>query len=129
MSVIYRDNRTRYSMQFIADILKKLSADGKINVKDLYELSEADVIKIIENSEYAKAFEIWKNAEKVKTTDTKPSNVYYVHHGSKVRYIDPLVKGERISRVCKIAKNYIDKNLAFDMNKYVYLDGIKEDLL
>lgn len=129
MSVIYRNNRTRYSMQFIADILKKLSADGKINVKDLYELSEADVIKIIENSEYTKAFEIWKNAEKVKTTDTKPSNVYYVHHGSKVRYIDPLVKGERISKVCKIAKNYIDKNLAFDMNKYVYLDGIKEDLL
>lgn len=128
MSVIYRDDRTRYSMQFIADILKKLNEDGKISVEDLYRLSEAEVIKIIEKSKYSKAFKIWKNARKVKISDTEPSGVYFVHHGSKVRYIDPLAKGERISKICKIAKGYIEKNLAYDMNKYVYLDGIKENL-
>ena len=53
---------------------------------------------------------------------TEPTNVYYVNHGAKVRYIDPLVKGERISNICKIAKNMIDKNLSYDMTKYVYLD-------
>ena len=129
MSVFYRDDSKRYSMQLVADILKNLSEDGKISVRDLYELSEAEVIKIIEDSKYRNAFEIWKNAKEVKTSSVKPSGVYYVHHGAKVRYIDPLVKGERISKICKIAKKYIDKNLAYDMSNYVYLDGIKADLL
>ena len=61
LSIIYREDRTRYSMQFIADILKKLSND-------------------------------------------------------------PLVNGERISVICKIANNMINKNLSYDMNNYVYLD-------
>lgn len=88
LSIIYREDRTRYSMQLIADIIKSLNKDGKISKKE-------------------------------------PSNVYYVHHGAKVRYIDPLLNGNRISETCKIAKNMIDKNLSYDMSNYVYLDGIK----
>jgi len=129
MSMTYRDDRTRYSMQFIADILKKLKDDGEISVKDLYKLSEADVIKIIEKSKYSKTFDIWRNAKKVQISSTEPNGVYFVHHGSKVRYIDPLVKGKRISEICKISKNYIDKNLSYDMGNYVYLEGIKENFL
>ena len=60
--------------------------------------------------------------KKLRTSDEEPKDVYYVHHGAKVRYIDPLVNGERISNICKIAKNMIDKNLSYDMTKYVYLD-------
>ena len=48
--------------------------------------------------------------------------MYSVHHGAKVRYIDPLVNGERISKVCKEAKEMIERNLAYDMSNYVYLD-------
>ena len=122
LSVIYREDRTRYSMQLIADILKRLSDENKITKEDLYKLKESDVISIIENSKYSKIFNIWKHAKKVKTSKEKPENVYYVHHGAKVRYIDPLFNGERMSKCCKIAKKYIDNNLAYDMNNYVYLD-------
>ncbi len=122
LSVIYREDRTRYSMQLIADILKRLSDENKITKEDLYKLKESDVISIIENSKYSKIFDIWKYAKKVKTSKEKPENVYYVHHGAKVRYIDPLFNGERMSKCCKIAKKYIDNNLAYDMNNYVYLD-------
>ena len=122
LSVIYREDRTRYSMQLIADILKRLSYENKITKEDLYKLKESDVISIIENSKYSKIFNIWKYAKKVKTSKEKPENVYYVHHGAKVRYIDPLFNGERMSKCCKIAKKYIDNNLAYDMNNYVYLD-------
>ena len=122
LSVIYREDRTRYSMQLIADILKRLSDENKITKEDLYKLKESDVISIIENSKYSKIFNIWKYAKKVKTSKEKPENVYYVHHGAKVRYIDPLFNGERMSKCCKIAKKYIDNNLAYDMNNYVYLD-------
>ena len=122
LSVIYREDRTRYSMQFLADILKRLSNENKISQKDLYTLKESEVINIIENSDYSKLFNIWKNAKKVKISKEEPKNVYYVHHGVKVRYIDPLFKGKRMSKCCKIANKLIEKNLNYDMNNYVYLD-------
>ena len=122
LSVIYRDDRTRYSMQLLADIVKKLNEENLLTLEDLYNLKESEVIEMIENHEYKEIFNTWKKAKKVKTSDEEPKDVYYVHHGAKVRYIDPLVNGERISNICKIAKSMIDKNLSYDMTKYVYLD-------
>ena len=122
LSVIYREDRTRYSMQFIADILKKLNEENKISKKDLYEKKESEVINIIESSKYKEIFNIWKKAKKVQVSTEEPQNVYYVHHGAKIRYIDPLFNGERMSKCCKIAKKMIDNNLSYDMNKFVYLN-------
>jgi hypothetical protein len=122
LSIIYREDRTRYSMQLIADILKRLNNENKISKKDLYMLKESEIINIIDTSKYNEIFNIWKNAKKVKTSKEKPKNVYYVHHGAKVRYIDPLFNGERISKCCKIANKMIENNLDYDMNNYVYLD-------
>lgn len=125
LSVIYREDRTRYSMQFLADIIKELNNNKKITLDDLYSLKESEIIEIIEKSKYKDVYMIWKNCKKVKVADNEPLNVYYVKHGAKIRYIDPLVNGKRISNLCKIAKKMIDKNLAYDMTKYVYIDGIK----
>ena len=122
LSVIYREDRTRYSMRLLADILKRLSNENKISKKDLYELKESEVINIIENSKYNNIFNSWKNAKKVKVSKDEPKDVYYVHHGAKVRYINPLFNGKRISECCKIANKFIEDNLAYDMNNYVYLD-------
>lgn len=122
LSVIYREDRTRYSMQLLADILKRLNEDNIISIEDLYKLKESEVIDIIEKSRYREVFNIWKDAKKVKISKEEPSKVYFVHHGAKIRYIDPLFNGVRMSKACKIAKNMINKNLSFDMNSYIYLD-------
>jgi len=122
LSIIYREDRTRYSMQLLADIIKNLNEESLITKIDLYNLKESEIIEIIENSKYKEIYNIWKNAKKVKTSTEKPNDRYYVCHGAKVRYINPLVKDKRISDICKIAKNMIDKNLSYDMDKYVYLD-------
>ena len=122
LSIIYRDDKTRYSMQLIADIIKKLNEDGLITKEDLYNKKESEVIEIIENSKYKDIFNIWKNAKNIKVSKEKPENVYFVHHGAKIRYIDPLVNKRRISSISKEAKKEIDKNLSYDMNNYVYLD-------
>ena len=122
LSIIYRDDRTRYSMQLLADIIKKLNEDGLITKEDLYNKKESEVIEIIENSKYKEIFNIWKNAKNVKVSKEKPENVYFVHHGAKIRYIDPLVDKRRISSISEEAKKEIDKNLSYDMNNYVYLD-------
>jgi len=109
-------------MQLIADILKKLSDDGKITKKDLYELRESDVIDIINNSKYSEIFNIWRNAKSIKTSKTVPSDVYYVHEQVKIRYIDPLFQGKRISKVSIEARDDIENNLYYKMDNYVYLD-------
>ena len=122
LSIIYREDRTRYSMQLIADIIKKLNEDGLITKEDLYNKKESEIIEIIENSKYKEIFNIWKNAKNVKVSKEKPETVYFVHHGAKIRYIDPLVNKKRISSISEEAKEEIDKNLSYDMNNYVYLD-------
>ncbi len=122
LSIIYRNEKTRYSMQFIADILKKLKEEKRITISDLYKLKESEIIDIIELSRYKDIFNMWRKAKKIKISKEKPLNVYYVHHGAKVRYINPLFNGVRISQVCKVAEKMIEKNLAYDMNNYVYLD-------
>ena len=122
LSIIYREDRTRYSMQLLADIIKKLNEDRLITKEDLYNMKESEVIEIIENSKYKDIFNIWKNAKNIKVSKEKPENVYFVHHGAKIRYIDPLVNKRRISSISEEAKKEIDKNLSYDMDNYVYLD-------
>ena len=128
LSIFYREDRTRYSMQLIADILKKMSEAGRISVADLYQMKESEVIEMILTSDYSDAFLAWQKAKKVKKTKSLeqcPDGVYVVNCQAKVRYIDPLWQGERMSKACKIAKGYIEKNLAYKMEGYLYLPGVK----
>ena len=126
LSVIYREDRTRYSMQLLADIMKKLNEENLVTLEDLYKLKDKDIIEIIRNSKYQNIYEIWEKAKKVKVSASKPKDIYSVHLSAKVRYIDPLVNNERISKICKIAQKQIEKNLSYNMDNYVFLDGIKE---
>lgn len=145
LSIKYRDDKTRYSMQFLADIVKKLNKEKKITKKDLYEKKESEIIELIENSDCKEEFEKWKNATKIITSKNKPTetqkDIYCVNQKAKIRYIDPLVqienkqyqeekgkmrilrtKNERASKVSNLAKKLIEENLKYDMDKYIYLE-------
>jgi hypothetical protein len=128
MSVIYRDERPVYSMRLIADILKSLREDDQLTIEDLYTLPESAIIQKIEDSKYQPIFDRWRTASDLKTSKEQPANTYFVHQSLKVRHIDPLVNGQRISKICKIANSYIAKNLAYAMNDYVYLEGVDQNL-
>ena len=52
LSNSYIDNKTKLSMQFLADIMKNMSNQKLITKKELYELSEKEVIEKIENCTY-----------------------------------------------------------------------------
>ena len=41
LSTIYHEDKTRYSMQFIADIIKLLNKGNLIKISDLYNLKES----------------------------------------------------------------------------------------
>ncbi len=125
LSNSYIDNKTKFSMQFLADIMKIMSSQNLITKKDLYELSEKEVIEKIEKCDYAdisKKFDIWKNAHEVKESDKEVKDKYCVSIDAKIRYINPLVNGIRISEISEVAKKEIQKALEFKTKKYAYLD-------
>lgn len=130
LSQLYRREKTVYSMQFLADIMKKMFKRNLINIDNLYSLSEKEIIEKIENCNYdniSECFNIWKNAKKINTSDTLPINKYFVSiEKMKVRYINPLVKNngkyERIYNISESAREDIEKTLNYKTAKYTYLD-------
>ena len=130
LSRLYRREKTLFSMQLLADIMKKMSEENMITVDDLYKLSEKEIIEKIENcndESIKECFNIWKNATEVKTSETMPENKYYVSIGkNKVRYINPLVKinndYKRIYDISEKAKEDIEETKKYKIAKYTYLD-------
>ena len=124
------DNDDVISMQFIADIVKKMSDEGYITKKDLYTLSDAEVIKKIENCEdkhIAECFKKFENTDTIYETDDEPkTDCYYVSIKAKRRYNIPLVKtngeAKRINEISELAKNTIDDYLQYSPKKYVAFD-------
>ena len=129
LSIIYMDDRRRFGMQFIADILKKMFNLGLISVSDLYELSENDIISKIrscQNYNIKECFQIWQNGVDVKTIDKQPKDKYSVNIKSKKRYINPLVKTnsglQRIADISNKARDCIDNCLNYTFDRYIYMD-------
>lgn len=129
LSMIYISSETKYTMQFFADIVKKMYEQKMISKKDLYELSEQEIINKIEKCDYdniSQCFNIWKNATKIKESDIPVKDKYCVNVNAKKRYIIPLVKNEneyiRIDKISEKAKEDINKFLNFKTKPYSYLD-------
>ena len=129
LSILYMDDKKRFGMQLLADIMKRMSNLGIISIEDLYELSEEEIINKIRNcKEYniSECFKAWQEGLDVKTSDKEITDKYCVYIKSKKRYIDPLVKTEngiaRISEISEKAKKCINKCLDYTFDRYVYMD-------
>ena len=130
LSSSYITNETKITMQFLADIIKKMNQNGLINKEDLYKLSEKDIIEKIENSEYdniSKCFKTWRNTTQINESDIPVEDKYCVGINAKRRYINPLVKNSndsyvRINQISDIAKQDIERCLNFQTKKYAYFD-------
>lgn len=130
LSPLYTRNKTVFSMQLLADIMKKMNSKNLISKSDLYKYSEKEIIKKIENcheGNISKCFKVWKNATDINESDEKPNDKYFVSIDKlKVRYINPLVRdGNEYTRVKEIsdkAREDIESTLKPKTKKYVYLD-------
>ena len=130
LSRLYRRNKTKFTMQFLADTMKKMSKAGLVTVDDLYKYSEAEVMKMIEDcslENVSECFKSWKTAKQINESDNKPEDVFFVSIDNvKVRYINPLVlvdgKAKRIMDVSDVAKDAIEIAREYKTKKYAYLD-------
>lgn len=122
-------SQDRITMQFLADCVKKLSEQREITKKDLYTLSEKEVIKKIQNSnnkKLSKCFEQFSQTTQVFESEEPVQGKYCVNIKAKKRYIIPLVKTEqgnkRINEISQKADGQIKNYLKHDKQKYIYLD-------
>ncbi len=128
----YIQDKTRFTMQFLADIMKRLNDKKLISIDDLYQLSEKEVIDIIENcgdEEITNNFKKWKNASGIKRSEEPIENTYCAKvPKSKIRYINPLVKYndgfKRVSDVSEEAEQIIkDVQHQKIYKHFIYLDS------
>lgn len=130
LSRLYRREKTVFSMQLLADIMKKMSDSNMINVNDLYKLSEKEIIEKIENcsdDKIKRCFRIWSNATEINTSYTEPTNKYFVKIDKmKVRYINPLVNTKngycRLKDISQNAKEDIEKCINYRPAMYSFLN-------
>lgn len=141
LSSMYNRDKTVYSMQFLADIIKEMADKKIISANDLYKLTEKEIIEKIENctekamfynekehteKTISEVFEEWKKATEICTSEEEPKNRYYVSVKKvKIRYINPLVKNakgyKRIFEISESAKGDIQKALNHKNSKYIYI--------
>lgn len=126
---LWISNEDKLTMQFFADVLKQMNQKGMIRRKDLYELSEKEVIEKIKNcgdKRIEVAFEKFQNTTKVYESDEKVEGKYCISVEAKRRYIVPLVQtqnvAKRINQISKEAKKEIENFLNWKTKKYVYAD-------
>lgn len=133
LSALYISNQTTFSMQFIADIMKKMSENNLISIEDLYNLSEKEIIEKIERcklGDISKCFKTWRETTTLKESDEYVDGVYCINGKNKRRYIVPLVKTEngyeRINKFSNKAKEDIDGFLNYKPKQYCYLEFDKD---
>jgi len=133
LSAFYMSNQTTFSMQFLADIMKKMSEHNLISKQDLYSLSEEEIIQRIENCKLGKiseCFKIWRQTTQLQESDEFVEEVYCINGKNKRRYIVPLVKNgnkyTRINEISERAKEDIERFLSYKPKTYCYLNMDKD---
>ena len=130
LSRLYRREKTLFTMQMLADIMKIMSDNNLINVAEMYNLSEKEVIERIEKCNIrniSNGFKTWKNSTDILTSEVAPEGKYFVNiEKVKKRYINPLVRYnneyKRLKNISKKATNDINEALEYKTDKYVFLD-------
>ena len=125
----YDSDPNRTVMQFYADIIKSLNVKGLISVDDLYEMSEADVNKLILNSgdDYiSESFKMFQEAKSVFGSDEPVAHKYCISVKGKKRYIVPLVKvgesSKRITEVDEESKKLVEEYMNIKRSKFTGFD-------
>ena len=119
-------NKDKITMQFIADVIRKMDEKKLISKKDLYQLSEAEIIHKIENCHdpyITSRFSLFRKTKQIEESNSPILGQYCINLNVKKRYAIPLVKNEeicqRIDQISPAAKQDIDNYLADTQPPYV----------
>lgn len=121
-SKVYSSNVDRFSMQYLADLLKFAVNKRVISMKDLYTVEDEVVAKLKKDEELKSMWNDFTNLSQIFTSKEKPESGYWVNIPAKKRYINPQVVSKgRVSNLSKNLSKEIDDFLNVDFN--IWLSG------
>lgn len=121
-SKVYTCNVDRFSMQYLADLLKLAVDKNVISLDDLYTIEEKVIIKLQKDAELKSKWNDFINLSQIFTSNEKPENGYWVNIPAKKRYINPfIVNNDRVTNLCETLSKEIDDFLKVDFN--IWLSG------
>ncbi len=123
-SRFFVSDEDRFSMQYLADIIRFAIENGVLVKDDLY-LTESEVIKKLNyDKKLSKMWKIYTEIFAVATSAEKPKNQYSVNISAKKRFIDPLVLVEnnarRLTDIDIGIHDQIQTFLNIDFNKWIF---------
>lgn len=119
-SKVYLSHEDRFSMQYLADLLK-LSIDKKIiTLEDLYTTEDLVISKLKNDKELKVKFDKFTKFSQVITKKEKPEDGYWINIPAKRRYINPqLISKKRVADLCEDMSKDIDDFLKYDFDVWV----------
>lgn len=123
MWMVFQGNKDKLVMQFIADSIKIAIDKNVIKEVDLYKYSEAEIIDKILNCKEDKLSNNFRNF--MESTDiceglNPPKDNYYIGFDVKKRYINPLVKGVRLTDISLMSKELIGQVENYKFKNYAW---------
>ena len=112
-------------MYFFADIIEKMYNEKHITKKDLYELSEKEIINLIKNckdSSISERFNRFMKCNNFIETEEYKNDKFCVSRKVKRRYINPLTLKGRTYDVSSKSRKIIDEYINMKISKYVYVN-------
>ncbi len=114
-SKVYTADYDRFSMQYLADLLKLAVDKNIITLDDLYTTEDEVILKLERDEELNSKFNEFKSFSKILTSKEKPSHGYWVNIPAKRRYINPRVAS--LGRVTDLSEN-----LSKEINDFLKVD-------
>ena len=114
-SKVYTADYDRFSMQYLADLLKLAVDKNVITLDDLYTTEDEVILKLERDEELNSKFKEFKGFSKILTSKEKPNHGYWVNIPAKRRYINPRVAS--LGRVTDLSEN-----LSKEINDFLKVD-------
>ena len=114
-SKVYTADYDRFSMQYLADLLKLAVDKNIITLDDLYTTEDEVILKLERDEELNSKFNEFKSFSKILTSKEKPTHGYWVNIPAKRRYINPRV--DSLGRVTDLSEN-----LSKEINDFLKVD-------
>lgn len=124
-SRFFVSDEDRFSMQYLADIMRSAIENGTLVLDDLY-LTENEIIRKMNTDK--RLSEMWKNYTEISavtSSSEKPKSQYCVNISAKKRYINPLVLvnggARRLIDIDSDIQTQIQTFLNIDFNKWIFV--------
>lgn len=123
---LWISSKDTITMYFFADMIEKMYKEKYITKKDLYELSEQEIINLIRNcpdKKISNIFNTFMVCNNFVDCEEYRRDKFCVNRKVKRRYINPItVNGRRIYDVSNKSKEKIDSYINMKISKYAYVD-------